>query len=172
MGQYYLACNLDKGQVLDPWTFGDGAKLVEFGASGGGLMTALALLLADGNNRGSGDLRSEDPLIGSWAGDRLVITGDYADKGRFLPHGVDPGQTLYRYARDHFEDVSFKVLELMCVDPHLKEDLLLRTAWCQGAEYDRLFGEDRRRVAARLERDEAKYQLARFYPDLVLKVES
>ena len=171
MGQYYLACNLDKGQVLDPWTFGDGANLLEFGASGGGLMTALALLLADGNNRGGGDLHSEDPLVGSWAGDRVVISGDYADKGRFLPYGVDPAQTLYRYTRDSFEDVSLKVLELMCVDPHLKEDLLLRTAWCQGAECDRLFGKDRQRVAEQLERDEAKYQLARFYPDLILKAE-
>ena len=171
MGQYYLVCNLDKQQVLKPWTFGDGAKLLEFGTSAGGLMTALALLLADGNNRGGGDLRSDHPLIGSWAGDQLVITGDYADKGRFLPDGVDSDQTLYHYARDAFEDVSLGVLELMCIDPYLKKDLLLRTAWCQEAEYDRLFGEDRKRVAERLERDEAKHQLARLVPDLVLKVE-
>ena len=36
--------------------FGDGLKLLEFASSSCATMTALAILLADGNNRGGGDL--------------------------------------------------------------------------------------------------------------------
>jgi len=44
-------------------------------------MTGLAILLAD---RGSVDLHSDSPIIGSWAGDRVVIAGTYADIGKFI----------------------------------------------------------------------------------------
>ncbi len=83
MGQYYLACNLDKKQLIDPHDFGDGAKLMEFACSPSGTAGALAVLLADGNGRGGGDCRSENPIIGSWAGDRIVVAGDYADIGKW-----------------------------------------------------------------------------------------
>ena len=84
MGQYFLTVNLDKREFLHPHKFGDGLKLLEFGLSGMGTLAGLAILLAAGNNRGGGDLRSAHPLIGSWAGDRIVVTGDYADAGQFL----------------------------------------------------------------------------------------
>ncbi len=76
MGQYYKIVNLDKRQYLHPHKFGDGLKLLEFGAGGSGTMCGLAILLADGNGRGGGDLRSNASVIGSWAGDRIVIAGD------------------------------------------------------------------------------------------------
>ena len=79
MGQYYYIVNMSKRQFLDPHKFGDGMKLLEFGCSQTGTLTALAVLLADGNGRGGGDLHSENPIIGSWKGDRIVIAGDYAD---------------------------------------------------------------------------------------------
>jgi len=85
MGQYYLIVNIDKGQYLHPHKFGDGLKLTEFGNSAEGTLTGLAILLADGNGRGGGDLRSDDPIVGSWAGDRIVIAGDYADPDKFIP---------------------------------------------------------------------------------------
>ena len=78
MGQYYKICNLDQKEYLHPHKFGDGMKLLEFGCSSSGTMTALAVLLAEGNGRGGGDLNYDHPLIGSWAGDRIVIMGDYA----------------------------------------------------------------------------------------------
>ena len=34
------------------------------------ILTALSILLADGNGRGVGDLGSENPMVGHWAGDR------------------------------------------------------------------------------------------------------
>src|SRR3972149_6463998 len=79
MGQYYKIVNLDKKEYLHPHKFGDGLKLLEFGCSSQGTLTALTLLLAKGNGRGGGDYPSNNPLIGSWAGDRIVIVGDYYD---------------------------------------------------------------------------------------------
>ena len=143
MGQYYYVINIDKKQYLHAHKFGDGLKLLEFGSSGGGTMCGLALLLADGNNRGGGDMRSENDLIGSWAGDRIVIGGDYADHGRFIEgkltkeqmeeirehftEGYKPNTikdlNLYHYAQACFEDISAKVVECMAEDSWLKEDL-------------------------------------------------
>ena len=120
MGQYYLIVNIDKKQFIHPHKFGDGLKLLEFGANGDGTMTGLAILLADGNNRGGGDLRSDNQVIGSWAGDRIVITGDYADKGQFV---ADETTNLYAYAHEHFTDISEYVITAMCDNEGLKETL-------------------------------------------------
>lgn len=79
MGQYYKVANLDKKEILHPHKFDDGLKLGEFGCSSMGTMTGLAILLAVGNGQGGGDLRSDHPIIGSWAGNRIAIVGDYAE---------------------------------------------------------------------------------------------
>ena len=54
MGQYYIIINRDKKQFVHPHRFGDGLKLLEFGCSATGTLTALAVLLASGNGRGGG----------------------------------------------------------------------------------------------------------------------
>ena len=99
MGQYHYIANLDRKEYLRPTEFGDGLKLMEFGASGGGVLLGLAALLAEQNGRGLGDLHpwtdaelygedrtvpetgSEDYLmnevVGRWAGDRVAVIGDY-----------------------------------------------------------------------------------------------
>ncbi len=56
MGQYYRIVNRDRQEFLEPNEFGDGSKLLEFGCSSNGVMTALAILLSDGNGRGGGDI--------------------------------------------------------------------------------------------------------------------
>lgn len=85
MGQYHYVVNLDKKQYLHPHRFGDGLKLMEFGDSRGGTMTALAILLAEqsaGGGRGGGDMRHDaEGLVGAWSGDRIAIVGDYAERG-------------------------------------------------------------------------------------------
>lgn len=143
MGQYYYVVNLDKKQYLHPHRFGDGSKLLEFGDSMGGTMTALAILLADGNNRGGGDLHSENPIIGSWAGDRIVIAGDYADGGKFFKGlGLEDHElqviadecfsegynkkeevNLYHVAQKCFEEISAQVIKAMKDDPYLDKEL-------------------------------------------------
>lgn len=133
MGQYYMIVNLDKEQYLHPHAFGDGLKLMEFGSNGRGTMLALAVLLARGNGRGGGDLHSNNRIIGSWAGDRIVVTGDYADeipKRRLGPKiwaalvKADPtwaarkekGATLYHVAGVCYCNVSANVMAALMDD--------------------------------------------------------
>ncbi len=74
MGQYHKVVNLDKQEYLHPHQFGDGLKLMEFGGSAQGTLSALAgLLLLDNQQEGP------------WAGSRVTVTGDYGDEGRFVP---------------------------------------------------------------------------------------
>ena len=115
MGQYFKVVNTTKGQTLNPYSFGSGAKLMEFTSDGMSIMQGLGILLADGNNRGGGDLRSDNPIIGSWAGDNIVITGDYADEGKFVPK-KNSKENLYTYCDENFVDVSNEVIRALCDD--------------------------------------------------------
>lgn len=119
MGQYYKIVNIKKKQYITPHTFGDGAKLMEFSMSRNGVLSALAVLLADGNGRGGGDLGSDNPIVGSWAGDNIVVAGDYADDGKFVK---EQDKTLYRVAATEGEDVSLKVLDALCDDTWFFEE--------------------------------------------------
>jgi hypothetical protein len=153
MGQYFYCVNLDKKQYLHPHAFGDGLKLLEFGASACGTLTALAILLSDGNGRGCGDLHVPEDhplveLVGSWCGDRIVVAGDYADDGHFLTEEQietfkkdypleserleeygRQSPTLYEYAKWHFDDISEKIMQLMGCDGLLKRELVERTSY-------------------------------------------
>ncbi len=152
MGQYYLIVNLDKREYLYPHRFGDGLKLTEFGCSSDGTMTALAILLADGNGRGFGDLEADDAIVGSWAGDRIVVAGDYVDPGRWIEgasreelqavaeecfsegYRVPEHVTLYAWASERFRDISDLVIQAMLKDPELRDSLTEvakshRTCW-------------------------------------------
>ena len=115
MGQYYKIVNIKKKQYITPHTFGDGAKLMEFSMSASGVLAGLAILLADGNGRGGGDLHSKNDIIGSWAGDNIVVAGDYADVGKFVK---EPEHTLYEVASSEGEDISVKVLEALFDDQY------------------------------------------------------
>lgn len=83
--------------------------------SANGVLAGLAILLADGNGRGGGDLHSENDIVGSWAGDNIVITGDYADTGKFVK---EPEQNLYEIASSEGEDISLKVLDALFDDQY------------------------------------------------------
>lgn len=105
MGQYHKAINLDRLEYLEPSAFGDGDKLTELAFSAGGMMSALAALLAASSGKGFGDLHSrtearpglmgqddwlaecgytaelvDEFMLGRWAGDRIAIVGDYFDE--------------------------------------------------------------------------------------------
>jgi len=142
MGQYYKQINLDKEQFLYTHSLGDGLKLLEFGLSSCGTMTAMAILLSSGNGRGGGDLHLDkvkskkllklaDEIIGSWAGDRIVIAGDYGDPKKFINRRKYKAPVLqkaskvniYALAEDYFEDISWKVLAVMCIDSHILETM-------------------------------------------------
>ena len=147
MGQYHCVLNLDKKQLLRPTEFGDGLKLLEF-ADGGATLTALAILLAKDNGRGLGDLhvampdtpldnwekadyglkRARTPhahLVGSWAGDRIIISGDYGDN---LP-GKE--ENLYSVAQRNFEDISGPMRELLKCDKWLSDRFSDQFRWAE-----------------------------------------
>jgi len=141
MGQYYLTVNLDKHEFIHPHKFGDGLKLLEFGDNNAGTMLGLAVLLADGNGRGGGDLPSDDPIVGSWSGNRVVIAGDYADGAKWLndeqiqefydknpkdaayykEHGGQPN--LYVYANACFSDISVKTIAAIMADEDVNKKI-------------------------------------------------
>ena len=79
MGQYHNTYNVDKKEFM--MGLGSSAKLIEQLGYHGSTSEALFLLVANSNDRGG---VGKHPLIGSWAGDRIVVQGDYSeptDKG-------------------------------------------------------------------------------------------
>ena len=78
MGQYYKVYNLDRKEFIHPHRINCGLKLVEQMGFSGSTADALFLLLANSNGRGGGDV-NDHPMIGRWAGDRIVVQGDYSE---------------------------------------------------------------------------------------------
>ncbi len=127
MGQYHMPANLDKKEYITPHAFGDGLKMLEFGCSADGTLTGLTILLACSHDRGGGDLHKErDAWMGRWAGDRIVILGDYSERSDL------PGLTNREFAdamagvrggreRSDWRDISQEVLRCMCHDPWIRE---------------------------------------------------
>lgn len=104
MGQYHEVYNLDKKERIDPHRIDNGLKLYEQVGHIGSTSTALFALLANSNGRGGGDF-PEHPMIGHWAGDRILIQGDYAS---FKDNGYVPEEEL-----EKFTDISGGVLEML-----------------------------------------------------------
>ena len=86
--------NLDKKQILYTHSFGSGLKYMEQWLSGS-LYSAMMILLTDTTSLGcgGGDFHLDCvplelakfivPVIGSWAGDRVVFSGDYTEKKEY-----------------------------------------------------------------------------------------
>jgi hypothetical protein len=83
MGQYFKAINLDKREYVCPWCVGEVAKLWEWAANPHGSL--FTLLLRKSSEGGGGDFHgvtyeeSPQAIVGRWAGDRVVLCGDYDD---------------------------------------------------------------------------------------------
>jgi hypothetical protein len=173
VGQYYKIVSLTDKQYLHPHVFGEGIKLLEFGASGRGAMMGLAILLADGNNRGGGDLYSDNPIIGSWAGSKVVVAGDYADEGKWLtrdqirewrkkcPEEYERAKkydkdspNLYSYAEAMFEDISEKVIWALCDDHYIFDDFA--RAFGDGASWSSMSNSIKGKKLRRKLRDRAR----------------
>lgn len=99
MGQYHTLYNLDKKEKVESFS---GFKLLEQIGYPKSTSTALFLLIANSNGRGGGDVE-DHPLVGSWAGDRVVVQGDYAEEG-------DPA---FIADVDSYKDVSSEVWDLL-----------------------------------------------------------
>lgn len=102
MGQYHKVYNVDKLEMLHGHDLNCGIKLMEQVGFKKSTSTALFLLLANSNGRGGGDAVPHS-YIGRWAGDRIVIQGDYADPG-------DPG---FIADTDQYTNISAAVKEML-----------------------------------------------------------
>lgn len=84
MGQYWLTVNIDRREFFNSHNLGSGLKLLEqMGTYPGVLVPLFLLTCAMPEARGGGDPLpfsnvDEEPMIGRWAGDRIVTVGDYA----------------------------------------------------------------------------------------------
>lgn len=82
MGQYFMIVNLDKREFLHPHKLGMGLKLWEICANHGA--GVIAYLLRKSDEGGGGDQNDENAKwAGHWAGDRLVVIGDYDSSGLY-----------------------------------------------------------------------------------------
>ena len=115
MGQYFIAVNEDKKEFIHPHRFGGGLKFFEIVASGCGFMGAVGYLL-----RRSTEGFSDVSIVGSGAGDRVSLVGDY-DESRLY--------TRAQYEDLEWKDVGWEVLEAMVLDVYLRSALDDATSW-------------------------------------------
>ena len=103
MGQYFKAVNVSKQEVVCPWCLSGGAKLWEWSANRQGAI--FTLLLRKSDEGCGGDFHEAtfetDPeaLVGRWAGDHVVLVGDYDSSG------------LYEKAKS-FRNISHELAEV------------------------------------------------------------
>lgn len=106
----FLIVNFDRKEFLLPADFGEAATFEAVADSYDGILMALAVLLASGNNRGGGDLRSDHPYIGCWAGSRIALIDDVVCDSAFS----SPGQEdvpLYEQVLSSYTNVSVPAIE-------------------------------------------------------------
>jgi hypothetical protein len=107
MGQYHKLINLDKHEVVEPHGLGLGAKQYEQTGVEASLADAIYLLVMTSANGGGGDWPLTE-VSGRWAGDRVVVLGDYTSK-EALPES-DNADKLYSESST-WEDITPKVRE-------------------------------------------------------------
>ena len=109
MGQYHLVVNLDKQEFLNPWDLNWGAKQKEHTGFAGSAGDAIYLLTMTSPNRGGGDYDQYDGVSGRWAGDRVVVLGDYTEPHEDRDLGYKGEGSLYRRVMDSYENISATV---------------------------------------------------------------
>jgi len=84
MGQYFKLVNLDKKEFIDPFTLDSLSKFFEI-TSNGRITGLLIYLLRKSDNTGGGDVKNlgELKFCGRWAGDRILLIGDYDSSGLY-----------------------------------------------------------------------------------------
>ena len=104
MGQYHKLYNVTRKEFVHPHKIGNGLKLTEQCGFPGSTASALFLLVANSNGRGVGDAKPH-PYVGRWAGDRVVVQGDYACE-------KDPGY-IWDTDLESFTDISEGVRDML-----------------------------------------------------------
>lgn len=104
MGQYHKVYNIDRKEFIHPHSIDCGLKLVEQMGFRGSTADALFLLVANSNGRGGGDVGYHH-MVGRWAGDRIVVQGDYSE--------VDDKAHIPEDQLEDYQDISSGVLEML-----------------------------------------------------------
>lgn len=120
MGQYHKLVNLDKKEYVHGHRIDNGLKLMEQCGFEKCTATALWLLLACSNGRGGGDAKAH-PMVGRWAGDRIIVVGDYAEEddvpglnAKNIYHGCElPSPDHPPEVEHYFTDISLEVKEML-----------------------------------------------------------
>lgn len=79
MGQYFITINKTKKEYLRTYTFGDGAKFLEFMSSRRGMKEATMMLLTNGGESLKCYFSPKEKYLGRWSGDQIEVLGDYAE---------------------------------------------------------------------------------------------
>lgn len=114
MGQYHILVNVDKAEYLDPFSIGLGSKQWEHQSEArwplyGSLSDAMYILTMTSPNRGGGDMPSHHDVSGRWAGDRVMVVGDYTVDEDLPAHFM--AGNLYGHALDHYAEIGELVRE-------------------------------------------------------------
>lgn len=119
MGQYHAFVNFTKREYVRPWPLGSGAKCREQVNWPYSPSTALFMLLTGavkGGARGGGDFRSENPLIGLWAGDKVAVVGDYSEREDYPNVSAKEYKVMMNSVwgdKEVYTDISDRVREMM-----------------------------------------------------------
>lgn len=89
MGQYFLVIDLDKKEYISPHELDSGAKLWEICANN--ISRVLPFLLRMSSETGGGDIHEGYVTAGRWAGDRIVVVGDY-DRSHLYQDAIESGE--------------------------------------------------------------------------------
>ena len=103
MGQYHVLVNIDKKEVVSPHGLGLGLKQYEHnGDYNGTLADAMYILMMTSPARGGGDYPIT-AVSGRWAGDRVVVLGDYTENAD-LPD-IPNASKIYAQT-EFFDDIT------------------------------------------------------------------
>lgn len=117
MGQYHMLVNVDKHEMVEPRALGLGAKQWEHQShpqytTAGSLADAMYILTMTSPARGGGDMPSTD-ISGRWAGDRVMVVGDYTKDEDLGPEFL--GGLLYTTAYRTYKDIGELVRDAFTV---------------------------------------------------------
>lgn len=106
MGQYHIIVNLDKREFIKPWDLNWGAKQKEHTGFAGSAGDAIYLLTQTSPNRGGGDFDLYEGVSGRWAGDRVVVLGDYTEPQEDKDLGFNGEGSLYNRVFQSYTNIS------------------------------------------------------------------
>lgn len=109
--QNCIIANFDKKEYISPQRCGEDSTLKAVYLSYEGILQILAILLADGNGRGGGDLITESELIGSWKGCRIALIDEVVTDSKLSEPGLED-TPLHKQITSLGTDITERVIEV------------------------------------------------------------